>query len=211
MKTYLFDFDGTLVDSMPTYGAMMLGILKEEKATYGADILKIITPLGYTLTAKYFVEHCGVKADQQDLIDTMNERAGRAYATTIPAKPHVSEVLHALKAQGCSLNVLTASPHTMLDPCLQRLGLFDLFDNVWSCEDFGTGKSDPQIYHMAAAKLGCTTKDVIFLDDNLGADTTAKAAGMTVYGVFDESSRDDADKIKAVTDRYIYDFTELLA
>lgn len=211
MKTYLFDFDGTLVDSMPTYGAMMLGILKEEKATYGADILKIITPLGYTLTAEYFIKHCGVKKSRDTLINTMEKRAEKAYATTIPAKPHVPRVLHALKAQGCSLNVLTASPHTMLDPCLQRLDLFNLFDHAWSCEDFGTSKSDTQIYHAAAARLGCVTKDVIFLDDNLGADTTAKAAGMTVYGVFDESSRDDAEKIKAVTDRYIYDFLELLS
>ena len=211
MKTYLFDFDGTLVDSMPTYGAMMLSILQEHKATYGADILRIITPLGYPLTAEYFIKHCGVKASQQDLINTMKERAQKAYATTIPAKAHVPEVLRALKAKGCSLNVLTASPHTMLDPCLKRLGLFDLFDHVWSCEDFGTGKSNPKIYHMAAQKLGCAVGDVIFLDDNLGADTTAKAAGMTVWGVFDESSRDDAAKIKAVADRYIYNFSELLA
>ncbi|MBE6604474.1 MAG: HAD family phosphatase [Ruminococcaceae bacterium] len=211
MKTYLFDFDGTLVDSMPAYGAMMLGILQEEKATYGADILRIITPLGYTLTAEYFIKHCGVKRSRDDLINTMEKRAKEAYATTIPAKPHVPQVLHALKAQCCSLNVLTASPHTMLDPCLQRLGLTDLFDHAWSCEDFGMSKSDTKIYQAVAARLGCATKDVIFLDDNLGADTAAKAAGMTVYGVFDASSQDDAERIKAVTDRYICDFLELLS
>ena len=43
MKYYLFDFDGTLVDSMPTYAAMMLRILDENKISYGDDIIKIIT------------------------------------------------------------------------------------------------------------------------------------------------------------------------
>ena len=51
---------------------------------------------------------------------------------------------------------------------------------------------------------------VLFLDDNLGADTTAKAAGMQVCGVYDDSSKDYVAQIKAVADFYIYDFLELL-
>ena len=47
MKTYLFDFDGTLVDSMPTYVSVMLRILDENNIKYSSDIVKIITPLGY--------------------------------------------------------------------------------------------------------------------------------------------------------------------
>ena len=56
MKTYLFDFDGTLVDSMPTYVSVMLRILDEEGVAYDSDVIKIITPLGYHGTAKYFCE-----------------------------------------------------------------------------------------------------------------------------------------------------------
>ena len=51
MSTYLFDFDGTLVDSMPTYAALMIRILEENGATYPDDIIKIITPLGFINTA----------------------------------------------------------------------------------------------------------------------------------------------------------------
>ena len=56
MKTYLFDFDGTLVDSMPVYASLMIRILDENNVSYGDDIVKIITPLGFRGTAKYFVE-----------------------------------------------------------------------------------------------------------------------------------------------------------
>ena len=42
-KTYLFDFDGTLVDSMPTFISVMLKILDEHKIKYSDDIVKIIT------------------------------------------------------------------------------------------------------------------------------------------------------------------------
>ena len=40
----ILDFDGTLVDSMPVYAAMMRGILDEQQVAYGEDIIKIITP-----------------------------------------------------------------------------------------------------------------------------------------------------------------------
>ena len=54
-KTDLFDFDGTLVDSMPTFKKVMLRILDENNISYGDDIVKIITPLGLKGTAEYFI------------------------------------------------------------------------------------------------------------------------------------------------------------
>ena len=209
MHTFLFDFDGTLVDSMPTYGGVMKGILDENHIPYGDDLIKIITPLGFVYTAKYFIE-LGVQVPEETLIAQMKERMIEAYSTRVPAKSNVPEVLRALKDKGCSLNVLTASPHNTLDPCLKRLGLWELFDNVWSCNDFGTSKSDPEIYRMAAQRIGVPVGDVIFLDDNLHADRTAKAAGCRVIGVYDDSSRENEAQIRQIADGYIYHMGELV-
>lgn len=209
MKTYLFDFDGTLVDSMPTYVSSMLRILDEEGIAYGDDIVKIITPLGLNGTAEYYVS-LGVQKPKEAIMRKMGEYMLDAYLHHIPVKEYVREALEQLKSEGCSLNVLTASPHITLDPCLKRLELYDLFDNVWSCDDFGTTKADPDIYRMAAERMGVTVEEVLFLDDNLNADTTAKKAGMKVCGVYDESSRDYVEEMKQATDFYIYDFRELL-
>ena len=209
MSTYLFDFDGTLVDSMPTYGALMLRILDEHGIKYPENIIKIITPLGFVGTAKYFIG-MGLEKSEDELVAMMNEYAIDAYTNRIPAKNNVIEVLKKLKAAGHSLNVLTASPHDTLDPCLKRLGIFDIFDNVWSCNDFATTKADPEIYRMAAKRMGKDVSEVIFLDDNFNADKTAKEAGMVVIGVYDDSSAEYVDEMKSVCDSYIYDFSELL-
>lgn len=206
---WLFDFDGTLVDSMPTYASVMTRILDENHIAYEPGITKIITPLGYRDTARYFME-LGVLHTQEELVAQMTAYAEKEYALNVPAKPHVAEVLRELKARGDDLNVLTASPHTMLDPCLRRLGLYDLFTNVWSCEDFGMNKANPEIYRRAAEKIGAPVEEIWFLDDNLGADRTAKEAGMRVCGVYDDSSAEYEADIRAVADRYIRDFSELL-
>ena len=94
--------------------------------------------------------------------------------------------------------------------CLKRLEMWDLFDNVWSCEDFNTTKADPNIYVMAAERMGTTVDQVLFLDDNPDADKTAKAAGMIVCGVYDASSANYVDQMKEIDDFFIYDFSELL-
>jgi len=208
MAAYVFDFDGTLVDSMPAYEKIMLGILNEFHLTYPQDVIKRITPLGYIGTAAYFVE-LGAPITQEEMIRLINERMLHAYAWEIPEKPYVTQSLKALKAQGHSLWVLTASPHAVLDPCLKRLGLWDMFESIWSCEDFGTTKSDPEIYRMAARRMGLEVHEVTFLDDNLNADRTAKAAGVRVIGVFDESSRENEADIRAAADGYVYDLWEL--
>ena len=205
---YLFDFDGTLVDSMPIYAAMMLGILEENNVPHEKDIIKVTTPLGYPGTAKLFHE-MGLNKPVEEIIAIMNERAVKAYTYDVPAKEQVIAALRRLKARGDDLNVLTASPHAMLDPCLKRLGIWELFTNVWSCEDFGTTKADPNIYHMAAKKIGRPVDEIWFLDDNLGADRTAKAAGMRVCGVYDASSAEYEQEIRAACDAYLVDFSEI--
>lgn len=210
MQTFLFDFDGTLVDSMPTFASLMIRILDERGISYGEDIVKIITPLGYGGSAKYFREALGVTDSEEELVERMNEYALYEYTYNIPAKEGVSEALMKMKEMGYSLNVLTASPHVVLDPCLKRLGLYGIFDNVWSCEDFATTKANPEIYIRAAERMGVPVGDVIFVDDNIGAVTASMKAGAYGVGIYDKSGEDFTEEFKSTADEYVYGFDELL-
>ena len=208
-NTYLFDFDGTLVDSMPTFVSAMLKVLNDYNVPYGDDIVKIITPLGYKGSAEYF-QSLGLKLSTEEIISLVSDFARREYKYNIQLKDGVYETLVALKNQGASLNVLTASPHDMLDPCLKRVGVYALFDFVWSCDDFSTTKADPNIYKLCADKIGKSVEEIVFLDDNYNACKTAKSSGMKVYGVFDSSSEDYVEEMKNLTDKYVFNFRELI-
>ena len=210
LQACLFDFDGTLVDSMPTFSAVMLRILEENRIAYDRDIIKTITPLGYQGTARYF-KQLGIPLAVEEIMSRIREYAIQEYAYRIPAKKNVVSTLLELKARGIDLNVLTASPHCMLDPCLRRLGIFELFSHVWSCDDFSTTKADPAIYTMAAERLGIPVGDILFVDDNCNADRTGKLAGMQVCGIYDESSAEFVREMQEAADAYVYDFSELLS
>ncbi len=210
MKKLIFDFDGTLVDSMRQWAGKMINVLERNSIDYPKDIIKIITPLGDRGTAKYFIEKLGLDMSESDIIAQMDEYALKEYTYNIQAKETVVETLDLLKKEGYSLNILTASPHRMLDVCLGRIGIYDMFDNVWSCDDFGRTKSDVNIYYEVAGLLNTTTEDCVFFDDNINALSVAKKSGMTVVGVYDDSSADYANEIIKLSDSYIYRFSDYI-
>ena len=205
---YLFDFDGTLVDSMPVWANEQKKVLLDAGITPAEDFVKIITPLGSHGTATYCGKIIGKTAE--DVLEITDKTLYKKYAEEIPAKENVKDTLIKLKERGHSLNVLTACPHNRLDVCLKRLGLYYLFDNVWSSDDFASPKSEPQIYKDAATRLGVTVSECTFLDDNFNAVSAAKEAGMISVGVYDESSDEFVDEIKKIADNYIYNFKELI-
>lgn len=208
MKCYLFDFDGVLVDSMPTWGAVHSQALAEAGISVPANFVETITPLGNVKGAEYALT-LGVKVPFDAYLTGINGKLYEAYTTRIVLKDNVKAVLEGLKKAGISVNVLTASPHLYVDPCLQRNGIFDLFDNVWTIEDFGLTKDNPEIYKQAAKRLGAKACDCTMFDDNFTAISTAKAAGLDAVAVYDDTSAHKVADMKAVANRYIYNFEEL--
>ena len=83
--TYIFDFDGTLVDSMPVFSAMMAEIFRENDLSIPEDFVKIITPLGYIGTAKYAIS-LGLKMTVEEFCALATQKMAVQYHNTIPAK-----------------------------------------------------------------------------------------------------------------------------
>ncbi len=206
-NTYIFDMDGTLIDSVYALDNSTRAFLDELGIDYPENIVEIITPLGYTGAAEY-IQSLGVDKTVDELTDIMKNGMIKEYEQSIPAKPFAVEVLKKLHDAGNRLCILSASPHFLIDPCVKRLDIEKFFDHIWSTDDLGLKKSDTKIYSAVAEALGTAVCDCVFVDDNLTNIKTAKAAGMQTIAVYDLTSAGSADEMKKAADRYIYTFEE---
>lgn len=207
-KVYVFDLDGTLVDSMPSFQRGILSILDDAGIPYGPDMVQIVTPLGYTKSAELYVT-MGVQDSVEHIVARVEERLVKEYAENVFLKPGVGDYLRQLHDTGARLFVLTASPHSVTDICLKHNGVYDLFEKVWSVEDFGLSKSDVAIFYEVAKAIGCEVCEVNYFDDNLMAVTNAHKAGYLVYGVYDEQDEALWEQIGEQSDRLVLSFEDL--
>ena len=205
---FLFDFDGVLVDSMEFWAGIHIRTLEQAGLPVPADFVQTITPLGNENASRHTLS-LGVDIPLEQYLARVSQTLYTGYTTKIALKPYVADTLARLKADGLHLNVLTASPHLYADPCLQRHGIFHLFEHVWTIEDFGLTKDQPEIYRAAAARLGADPARCTLLDDNLTAIQTACAAGLQTIGVYDKLSAENEAALRRTAGRYIRDFSEL--
>jgi len=208
MKAYIFDMDGTLIDSTGMWAQIDVDFLAKRGLDVPPDYPVEISSRSFQEGALYTIERFGLSETPEELQQEWREMAEYAYGNTIEMKPHAREYLMALRERGAKLGIATSMMSGLYELVLKRHGIYDLFDAVSCVDEVGHGKSRPDIYHLAAKKLGTAPSDCIVFEDILTAIITAKSAGMTVCGVYDEASRGDWDEIKRIADSAIYDFSE---
>ena len=206
---YLFDFDGTLADSMPTWAGFHISMLKEYGIPCPSDFINTIVPIGSLRASQYAID-LGVKLTLEEYHSKMKTVLAEYYDNSILLKSGAVETLKRLIANGHQVHILTASPHRFVDPCLTRNGAYDLFGKIWSSDEFDYTKNDERIYIEAAKRLGADISDCIFVDDNVTCIETARRAGMFTVGIYDETSSAFFDGMKKAADRYVYQFDEIM-
>jgi len=207
---YIFDLDGTLVDSMPSFAKGILKIADDAGLSYDETLLKILTPLGYRKSAEYYVNELGVKDTVDNIVSHIEQNLVYEYTNNIITKPGVREYLKRLYDTGARLFVLTASPHLVTDVCLQNNGVYDMFEQVWSVDDFSLNKSETRLFFKVAETLNCKPEEIHYFDDSLIALANAKKSGYRTYAVYDAQNEDEVALMKREYDVFVGTFEELL-
>jgi len=203
IDTYIFDFDGTLADSMPVWSQGIMQAIERSGIEYPENIIEILTPLGDVGGTKYLERMPGMRYTAEELRKIVVEYTTPLYINEVQPKEGVVEYLRLLKSSGKKIAVLTASAHSRIDGCLKRWGVFDEFDLVRTCDDYGLTKGNLLIYDKICEELGSKKDRVAFFDDNLEVIRTVKSAGLFAVGVYDSSGDGFVNKLKVEADVYV--------
>ena len=205
----VFDLDGTILDSMYIWQNVGAEFLKEIGVIPPPDLHETLKSMGLREAAGYFISVLNVQMDYDAIVDRINEMVGLNYTFNFQLKPGVREFLDKLKALDVKMCIATATDYPHVETALKRLGVFDCFEFILTCQQVKTGKENPKIYLEASKMLDADIDDVVIFEDALHAACTAKNAGFYVIGVYDSSADEDVDDLKKACDEYVYSLNDV--
>lgn len=206
----IFDFDGTLVDSM----YMWKEIDREYLGRYGHemtdDLQEAIEGMSQDEMSEYFRDRYHIPRTNREMQEEWFDMARYKYLHEVPLKPGVEETLRYLKENGIPMAVATSFVNEILEPCLVRLGVRDRFQAIVTTQDVGCGKESSAVFLAAAEKLGARPESCVVFEDLPVGLKSAKEAGMMTVAVDDAYSSDRVDEKRKYSDIYVMTMDELL-
>ncbi len=209
-KGAIFDLDGTLLDSMHIWHDVDEEFFRRRGLKVSSEYVQIIKNMHLKAAAVYTKEKYNIKESVDEIVDEWLELCAQGYLNNVDLKPGAYEYLKSLHKNNIKLAFATASEKVVCEDTLKKHGIFDLFDSYAYVSEINIGKSEPDIYLLAAERIGLKAEDCIVFEDIIEGVKSAKKGGFAVCGVYDKSSEKDIDVIKENADYYIKSFEDIL-
>lgn len=175
-RAYLFDCDGTIVDSMPLHYTAWKTSLAEYNCVYEEKLF-------YAWGGRPIREIIRLLNEMHGLdmpVEEIAERKEKLYHALLPQLQGIPEVIEHIDLQHgkIPMAVVSGSRRSSVVGALEALDLLEKFDTLVCAEDYARGKPEPDCFLMAAERLGVAPADcLVFEDTDLGIEA-ATAAGM---------------------------------
>lgn len=210
IKGVIFDLDGTLIDSMWVWDQIDMEYLNEKNLDVPENLADEIGHLSFNQVAVYFKERFKLEDSLDEIKKRWSDMAYYHYSTDIKLKEGVVEFLQYLKKSNIKIGLATSNSHALLEVVLKNNNIYNYFDAITITDEVSVGKHEPDVYLLAAKKLGVPPNECLVFEDIAQAIKGAKKAGMKVVGVADSRSLNDRDEIISLTDKFITNFNEII-
>ena len=205
-----FDLDGTLLDSNGVWLDIDIGFLgRRGISPVPEDYTWYVTHHSAPDSARYTRERFHLPETAEEIQGAWLEMAREAYASSLPLKPGVRELLDRCRRQGLPMGVLTSCIPELCRAALERHGILDWFRGVVYAQETGVGKGDPALYRLAARQWGAEPEGCMLFEDSPGYCAAARTAGFFVVGVEDPLYAGREEELRALCQGWVEDFRQV--
>lgn len=202
---YIFDFDGTMINSLPLWRALDETYLKQHAIEVPEDLQRSIEGMNFFDFAGYFRQRFGI-TDPEELI--IAEWMAIIHQQLIE-HPLKEDVVRFLEQTDRRLAIATSNSRLIIEDVLAVNCLSDRFLSIVTSDEVGRSKPDPAVFLRAASLLGTPPEACAVFEDTEAGVLGAKRAGMTAVAVYDPSNP-VWDQTVAIADYAIVSFDEIL-
>lgn len=184
---YIFDCDGTLVDTMPLHYRAWDRAMQNAglKGTLSEELFYSLGGMPTRKVAAVFAKHYGLTID----IDYVFHHKEELFLEMQPEMKVIKPVVDfARKLHGrFPMSVASGGPKPIVTKTLELMHLADLFPVVVTPEDVAHGKPAPDMFLLAAKKMGVPPARCLVFEDATPGFEAAAAAGMQCVKVASRS------------------------
>jgi len=184
----IFDMDGVLIDSEPTWKIAMEQAFKAVGCPLTPEDFQKTTGMRIDEVVNYWYKvapwkNATIKDVENSIVDKMVElilKEGIALEGVI-------DTLHFLKEKKIKIGLATSSYRKLIDAVLSKLCIQHFFDFTHSAENEKYGKPHPGVYLTTAEQLNCIPNRCLVIEDSLNGIISGKAATMDVVCIPEKS------------------------
>jgi HAD superfamily hydrolase (TIGR01509 family) len=178
----LFDLDGVLVDSEPWWDAVRVEFANEHGRPWGTDDQHAVMggnshEWAAVMRERLELGHLSDDEIQDAVVAGVVERYRTA--AVLPVIPGAAETVRRV-ALTHPVAIASSAHRAVIDAAVDALGLHGVLDQIVSSDDVAAGKPDPDVYLLAASRLGVEPARCLVVEDSVNGVRAGKAAGMTV-------------------------------
>ncbi|WP_106616172.1 HAD family hydrolase [Saccharothrix carnea] len=182
MDAVVFDLDGVLVDSERMWDEVRQAFAARHGGTWPAAATRAMQGMSTPEWATYLVTEVGVRLTPAETASGVIGEMAERYAEGPPVLPGAVDVVREV-ASRYPVAIASSSPPVLIKSFLAATDLTDVVPVAISSEQAGAGKPAPDVYLLAASKLGVDPSRSAAVEDSTNGLRAALAAGMTVYAV----------------------------
>jgi HAD superfamily hydrolase (TIGR01509 family) len=178
----LWDMDGTLVDTEPSWMAAEYALVARHGGTWSDAHAHALVGNDLITSAAYIRHHGGVDLPPEQIVDLLLDEVVAAVLRHVPWRPGAQELLAELTALGVPCALVTMSYRRLAAAVVAALPA-GTFAAVVTGDEVTHGKPHPEPYLTAAAALGADPADCVAIEDSPTGVASAEAAGVPVVAV----------------------------
>jgi len=195
-KAFIFDLDGVIVDTAKYHYKAWKKLTNDLGFDFTETQNERLKGVSRVRSLEILLEIGNVTLPDDEKVKIMQDK-NEHYLQFITQMGQdeilegMHEVLLYLKKNNIPFSLGSASKNARL--ILTQLNLINLFDAIVDGNDVSKAKPDPEVFLIAAKKLGAKPKDCIVIEDAIAGIKAANKAGMTSIGIGDKETLKEAD------------------
>lgn len=182
LQAVLWDLDGTLVDTEPSWIAAEYRLVESFGGTWSDEHAHALVGNALPVSAAYIREHGGVDLPLDDIVQRLLIEVVADARVQTSWRPGVQRLLADLRQAGVPCAMVTMSYQSLAYAVTDQLPT-GTFSAVVTGDQVTHGKPDPEAYLRAAELLGVEPGACVAIEDSPTGVASAEAAGCTVIAV----------------------------